>query len=195
MEGLVQLILDGLIVALLAGTIFFAARLSLHLKVFRESRKELESLIGTLTEQTETAHTAIEGMRETARQSGRDLQQLINEAKSLTDEMEIMTEAGNNMANRLERNAETAARGQGSDSTRSEDIQKPAKRAESQNAAFMIHDRELGDDDAGLEDEDVYGMAAKAPLNTSSDKLQSQAERELFEAMQARKKSDAGGVS
>lgn len=191
MEGIVSLVLDGLIVALLAGTIFYASRLSLHLKVFRESRQELEQLIGKLGQQTEVAHSAIDGMRETARQSGRDLQQLINESKALTDELEIMTEAGNNMANRLERNAETAARGQGGDveaaPTRSRkpisDVASASVTDTQGNAGFMIRDRELDEEPAA------------AANNTSADGLQSQAEKELFEALQARKKTDAGGVS
>ena len=45
-------------------------------------------------------------MGESARESGRDLQHTINEARALSDEMQLINEACNNLAERMERLAE-----------------------------------------------------------------------------------------
>lgn len=197
MGELMPVIFDGLIVVLLGGTIFFAARLSLHLKVFRQSRQDLETLIAQLVEQTDKAQTSIQGMRENAKASGRDLQALINEAKSLVDELEIMNEAGNSMANRLERQAQSTAR------QSSPTFEDPLKDLDEQmpqvdtgaGGIFAIQDRD-GGQDFGIEGEDPIPEsirpAARAPEKTE---MTSQAEKELYEALQMKKKSDAGGVS
>ena len=197
MGELMPVIFDGLIVVLLGGTIFFAARLSLHLKVFRQSRQDLETLIAQLVEQTDKAQTSIQGMRENAKASGRDLQALINEAKSLVDELEIMNEAGNSMANRLERQAQSTAR------QSSPTFEDPLKDLDEQmpqadtgaGGIFAIQDRD-GGQDFGIEGEDLIPEsirpAARAPEKTD---MTSQAEKELYEALQMKKKSDAGGVS
>ena len=54
-DVLIGLVFDVLIAVLLGATIFFAARLSVHLKVFRESRGELQNLIVDLASHIEKA--------------------------------------------------------------------------------------------------------------------------------------------
>lgn len=199
MGELMPVVFDGLIVVLLGGTIYFAARLSLHLKVFRQSRQDLETLIGQLVEQTDKAQTSIQGMRENAKASGRDLQALINEARSLIDELEIMNEAGNSMANRLERQAQSTAR---QSSPTFEDPLKDLDEAPMRGAAgsdaggmFAIQDRD-GGQDYGIEGEDPIPESIRPAARTSEKaEMTSQAEKELYEALQMKKKSDAGGVS
>ena len=199
MDDLLPLIMDGLIVLLLAGTIFFAARLSLHLKTFRDSRHELESLIKDLAQQTGKAEAAIEGMRQSAKDAGRDLQSLINESKSLSDELEIMTEAGNNMANRLERLAEATGRSQSVTPppamTRapspSQDKPAPAK----PGGGFSIRDKEFedgGDEVDYADDQGLFTGDYEADEGPARN-FESEAEKELYEALRGRKASDAGG--
>lgn len=164
------LVLDGIILLLLAGTIFFAGRLSLHLRDFRSNRAGMEKLVATLAEQITQAERAIAGMREAAREGGRDLQERINEARALTEELQFMNETGNNLAGRLEKAA-----------TSGERPSVPAIRGGERDATvvpprsgFSIRDPDHGADDDDLSfdgDDDDTG-------------LQSRAERELFAALQ-----------
>lgn len=162
---LLSMILDGTVILLLAAVIFFASRLSLYLRDFRAGRKDMEKLIRELSSSVEKADRAMAGLRESARESGRDLQAMINEAAALTDELQLMSEAGNNMARRLETVAEKSGR------------TAPAASMRRNESSFMIRDPEF---DAAL-DEDDNDDALFGDETTS---LQSRAEKELFEALQ-----------
>lgn len=168
---LLSLIMDGAVIVLLVAVIFFASRLSLYLREFRASRKDMDKLIRDLSASVEKAESAMAGLREATRDSGRDLQSMINEAKALTDELQLMSEAGNNMARRLETVAEKSGRNT------------PAGVPGRKEASFAIRDPEFdpagGDDmDDDLFEEETSG-------------LQSRAERELFEALQGTQRKKA----
>jgi hypothetical protein len=171
------LILDGLILFLLGGTIFFAARLSVHLKTFRSNRTQLEKLVKELAEQIGQADRAVAGMREAAREGGRDLQQRINEARALSEELQFMNETGNNLAGRLEKVATGSASRSGI-SAYDGDYETPTVREEKRGGGFSIRDREHGADD----DEDGAGFMIED--EDEGSQLGSRAERELFEALQ-----------
>lgn len=178
------LILDGLILLLLGGTIFFAARLSLHLKTFRSNRSELEKLVKDLADQIAQADRAVAGMREAAREGGRDLQQRINEARALSEELQFMNETGNNLAGRLEKVATgTAARINPYDGDYEPAISEtPGEK----RGGFAIQDREYGMDD----DDDAPGFLLEDEDDGSN--LGSRAERELFQALQGGGRGKAG---
>lgn len=167
------LILNGLILVLLAATIFFAARLSLNLRDFRASRKDLDQLVRDLGISVTRAEGAIAGMRQTASESGRDLQELVNQARSLSEELQLMNEAGNNLAGRLEKAAERG----GSSRHAAENAEPPVR------GPFAIRDPEFERDGDEGGDDAISG-------------LQSRAEKELFEALQGRRnKGGTGGAS
>jgi hypothetical protein len=160
----ISFIMDAVIAVLLVAVIFFAAKLSLSLREFRTSRRGMDKLLRNLSESVDRAEHAIAGMREAAREAGRDLQAQINKAAALSDELEIMSEAGNNIARRM---AQSAERGS---------ARKPApSHAPKDTPSFLIRDTEFergedGMNDGFPEDEDTSG-------------LQSRAEKELFEAL------------
>ena len=164
---LLSTVLDGVVVVLLVTVIFFASRLSLYLREFRASRKDMDRLIRELSSGVERADAAMAGLREAARESGRDLQSMINEATSLVDELQLMSEAANNMACRMETVVEKKGR--------SVPASAPVTRKE---ASFAIRDPEFfaSDDEA---DNDEY-----EEFEEETSGLQSRAERELFEALQ-----------
>lgn len=176
------LVLDIAILVLLAAVIFFAARLSLNLRTFREERRELDNLVNDLARNVGMAEAAISGLRNAAREAGRDLQGMINEAKSLTDELGIMAESGNNIAGRLESAAQKRQK------AASPSAAKPS---------FAIRDPEFDREDEGdPADDSLFDL----PDISGSDG-RSRAEQELYEALQSggrmkgRKKTDAGGVA
>lgn len=104
----VSTILDLSILALLAGTVFYALRLSAQLKVLKDSKSDLEQLVSNLSINISRAHEAIQEMQDVAGTSGQELQDLIRDAQDLSQELQIITESGNNMADRIE-NAATSA--------------------------------------------------------------------------------------
>ncbi|MBI4031586.1 MAG: hypothetical protein HY370_07895 [Proteobacteria bacterium] len=176
------LVLDILILFLLAAVIFFTARLSLNLRDFREGKRDMDNLVNDLARNVGMAEAAISGLRNAAREAGRDLQGMINEAKSLAEELEIMSESGNNIAGRLESAAQRRRK------TVAEPPEKPS---------FAIRDPEFEQESGGsFEEEDFLN-----PEGLSGNDVRSRAERELYEALQSggrvkgRKKTDAGGVA
>ncbi len=108
MSPLFGLIMDALVLVLLGATIVYAARLSKHLKNFREGRKELEKLIADLAGQIVRAEGAIDGLKASARDMTRDLQAQLDEAKTIGADLEIMTRGANNIADRLDKAADRA---------------------------------------------------------------------------------------
>ncbi len=185
--GLFPVILDILVLFLLAGTIYFAVRLSSHLRVFSESRGELEKILGDLSANILRAEAAIDGLRQTAREAGRDLQQRINDGREVSQELQIMTESGNNIAGRLE----TAVKSKRAPS--------PSLRPEREEASarsaggFAIRDPEFGIDD---EEDDNQDKLFMDDADDEGGSFQSRAEKDLFEALSGRRrKAGAGSVS
>ena len=199
-------VMDVSILVLLAATVFLAFRLNINLRNFKESRFEMEGLVNRLTANIEKAERSIGGLQNAARNAGKELDEVINDAKPLADELRFMTEAGNSLANRLEkladRNREMVDKIENaggmahmpitytepvSKKTLMQNVpQKPVKADfDDAPAGFMIQDRDYEDDlDEDFTDE-IFGA------DTSG--LQSQAERELFEALQKNKRKGAGG--
>lgn len=190
--------MDVLVLLALAATIFFAARLSIHLKVFRAGRDDMEKLVADLGRNVARAEETIAGLRGAARESGRDLQALINEARAVLDELTIMTESAGNIAGRLERAAGAAPQGRQAQGRRGTTEQAPppsraqAAAAKAAPPSFAIRDPEFerggGAEDGGAEE---FGMDD----DEGAGGLQSRAEKDLYEALRrGRKKTEAGGV-
>ena len=192
---LMALVLDGVVMLLLAATIFIAWRLSENLSAFRKGRKDLDKLIQDLSRNIEKAELSITGLKQASRDAGKDLQLLVREARTLSDELHLMTEAGDNIASRLERlaerNREIAERIEksGGPAIPAQSAQVNLKRLQegkslSTGPAFAIRDREM---ESSLEDENEEW--------STNDSLHSKAERELFEALHKSGKAKTGGVS
>lgn len=166
-EALLGMVLDGLVLLFLGATIFFAVRLSVHLRLFRESRQDLQRLIGDLTTQIDKAEKSIETLKTSARDVSRDLQQHLEEAKAVGDDLEIMTRGANNIADRLDRSADRHRQVQPEPAA-------PARRGKNEREefpGFAIRDPELGAQEAERDNESGGSLA----------------ERELLEALQSRK--------
>jgi len=169
-ESLLGLFMDGLVLVFLGATIFFAVRLSAHLKNFRDGRKDLERLIHDLSTQIDKAEHSIDALKTSARDIARDLQQQLDEAKTMSAELEIMTRGANNMADRLDKSAE---RHRGNDAIFDQSTApvrgKPVA-GRDEFPGFAIRDAE-----------------AERGGDLSPDSGESVAERELLEALQSRK--------
>ena len=181
-----SLIVDIGMLALLAATVYLAFRLNINLKHFRESRSEMEGLVNRLTGNIDKAERAIQGMQNAARNAGRELDEIISDAKTLSDELKFMNETGNNLAGRLEklaeRNRELTDKIEAAGNVGQ--ISSPSKpqpiRLDEGARGFAIHDREF--EQGFADEEDDFEDLTDDDFGTSG--LQSQAERELFEALQ-----------
>jgi chromosome segregation ATPase len=189
--ALLSIVMDIVIVILLAGTIYYAYSLARQLKIFRQSKGEFEALLMQLTGQINTAHDAIEHMQEAADTNGQVLNKLIRDGQFLADELQMVNEASNNLANRLER-AASSGRSESINIDEAEDYVPPvqgrtksspqpsAKPSEGKTpmSGFAIRDREVEDDDAGSD-----GSFLVDDDDEDVGNFHSQAERELYTAL------------
>ena len=101
-------ILDGLVIVMLAATIFYAAALSRRLNQLRDNRREMEAAVRKFAEASVKADASVKGLKRTADESGTNLQQLIDRSQALRDELAFLVEAAEAVADRLETGSGTA---------------------------------------------------------------------------------------
>lgn len=97
-----SLMIDFLMLCLLLATIVYAARLSLQLRKLRDSKSELDKTVRQLMGATDKAYAAMQGLRLSAQEQGQDLQDVIDKAVILRDELQVMTDSGERLSGRLE---------------------------------------------------------------------------------------------
>lgn len=102
------LIFDVAILGALGATIFYALKLSRQITQMQADRRAFEALISALNVAASRAESAIAAFKTTAAESGDKLQEKINAARALSDELEIIIQAGDNLADRLSGNASRA---------------------------------------------------------------------------------------
>lgn len=182
---LIGFFLDIAVLVGLAATICFTLKLSRNLSVIRNDKQKLGELIASLSKNVDQANAAVINMRATGTKTADHLQDLINQAKLISDELQIMNEAGNSLAGRLERSSGSRPAASARPQARTvEPPLEPAVRA----PTFFIHDRDFDEDDAGNE-----GWGADDDVAVP-DELQTQAERELYAALRkSQKKSPVSG--
>ena len=187
-----SLLLDGVIVVLLIATIIYAGRLSLYLKKFKESRADLEGIITDLSKHIDKADKAVATLNDAIEKNSGELQVKMNKANAMFDELDIVVQSGDNLADRLEelavRNRRIMDGGEGdiadlAKATKGDDynerLKNVVKKVEDEKSSpFMIRDTELenggiGDDGFTLDDNEVL----------------SDAERDLYDALERNKKA------
>lgn len=194
MEGApLSLILDVVIVVLLGLTIVYAARLSLQLKRLRDSKSDLDRVVRDLVKNLDRADRAIAGLKEAARDSGADLQDSIDKAVGITDELEVMVNSGDRLAARLEGLVD-AGRGA---PVKAPPAPMPAPKMEAskpqpQQADYAQHLRKLDavEEKAGKAGFTIRDPDAERGIDPAhaqeDDSLYSEAERDLFRALKGR---------
>ncbi len=206
-------ILDAVILILLCVTIFYAARLSMFMNNFRDSKAEFDVLMDNLGRNIQRAEQAIATMRTLAATSGGELQTVVNDAKFLADELRFMNDAGDNLATRLEKLAERNrelidllenAGGIGPAAVKlnqfpgrgrlAADDMEDEREKNTAPSFFKIHDRDF--DRAAEEVAETAVWSTTAGQDDKDDEaFVSQAERDLYAALQKGKKAKAGGVA
>lgn len=100
------LILDVFVLIFLGAMIFYAMRLSISLNAFRTHRQDFDKIVSSLVGSVAQAERAIAALKETGEKEAGQMQQMIREAKALSEELQIINAAGESMATRLEKLAE-----------------------------------------------------------------------------------------
>jgi len=192
---LLSLIIDIIILLCLGATIFYAMRLSTALNNFKAHRKEFQGLMSNLSQNIAQAQSAISGLKSASQKTGEQLQDKVNDAAALCDELQLMTGAGNRLASRLEALAEQngKARMAQDDVAPDYDAEGSDGRKPNDDAAampsFFIQDPDFKDDD--YEGSDNIAPFAPRPdqSDPDEDSLQSEAEKDLLRALKQNKKS------
>lgn len=203
-----SLVLDSVILVLLFITIVYAAKLSLYLKRFRDSKSDLEAIITDLSRQITKADNAIKGLNATVRESEEDLQDRMNKARAMYDELEMIVQTGDSMATRLEnlavKNRKILEGGEGD----LENLRKITSKTDSNyedRVKGLVRQAEEARQDGLTEGPPVSPFSIRDPdvergddvssgfeLSDDDGDVLSDAERDLYNALKG-KKSRAGG--
>lgn len=96
------LVLDLFVVSLLVPTIIFAVILNNRLSVLRKNKEELARLIAAFNEATVRAESGIPKLRKASEEAGGAIQEKMERAQMLRDDLAFMVERAETMAGRLE---------------------------------------------------------------------------------------------
>lgn len=169
-----KIFLDIVVSVLLVATIGYAVMLNSRLTALRKNRDDLAKIIVAFNEATARAEASIPKLRRAAEEAGGGLQERVEKAQSLRDDLAFMIERADTMANRLEnavRSARTEVRSQPAPS-----------RAVGQGAPGASGQA------SGIQASRAAQQATVAAAAASSDAdidERSEAERELLRALQA----------
>jgi hypothetical protein len=161
-----SLMLDALVAALLVATIVYAAILNRKLGRLRADRAELEAQIARFVDCTHRAEASIKHLKAVSEEAGRSLQQPIDRAMAVRDELVFMIERGDTLSEKLSGRISAARE------PRQEEAPAMPRRERAAPGQAPGQDRGLTDRVAGpapQEDEDMAGR--------------SKAERDLLRAL------------
>lgn len=96
------LAIDGIVSVLLVITIGYAIVLNRRLKALRRDKAELQALVKTLAEASQSAEAGVQALKQAAEDVGRQLEKKVQDARSLRDDLAYMVDRGGDLADRLE---------------------------------------------------------------------------------------------
>jgi len=182
----ISLISDGLIALLLIASIAYTVRLTIYLRNFKKSRTELETIVRQLSMHIDTADRAVQTLHNTVDECSEDLDRKMHRASRMFDELDLIVQSGDSLANRLEevatRNRTIIDGGDGdvSDLSKMADTINPLNASDDDaSSPFSIRDPEI----------EKGGIAASAGFTLDNNDVLSEAERDLYETLQKAKTS------
>jgi len=175
-----KIILDLLVSVLLVATIGYAVMLNQRLTQLRKNRDDLSKIIVSFNEATVRAESSIPKLRKAAEDAGQSLQERVEKAQSLRDDLAFMIERADTMANRLEnavRSARTEVKG-------AAPVPPPAPRAQTGGSSSSLS-ASLSSPGLAAASARAATMAAAAAASEMDVDDRSEAERELLRALQS----------
>lgn len=112
MDAFYSLLVDGLLALLLITVIIVCTFVYRRLGTIKEGQAELRLLVDQLNHAVVEAQRSVANLKQSASEVEGRLQVETRKASVLADELGLITEAGNNLADRIERGL-TGARSQG----------------------------------------------------------------------------------
>lgn len=100
---LIDFIIDGLLAVLLVVVIVSSYLLNSRIVDLRKGQSELASLVQRLDLATKQALSGVELLKKTSHDTTSDIDREFGRARALADELSVITEAGENLASRLEK--------------------------------------------------------------------------------------------
>jgi len=97
-----ELIINLLIIVLLVPTIIYAYKLNKNLTILRENQNSLSRLIASLNDATVKAENSIPKLKNVTEISSQSLKDVVDNAKTLKDDLTFINERADNLADRLE---------------------------------------------------------------------------------------------
>lgn len=173
-----KVLLDIVVSLLLIATISYAVMLNSRLSALRKNRDDLAKTIINFNEATMRAESSIPKLRKAADDAGQTLQERVEKAQSLRDDLAFMIERADTMANRLE-NAVRSARVDGPAKLEAGRSAEPTARGGS------APERSPAPRGAGGRAAQQAAIAAAAAASEAEGDERSEAERELLRALQS----------
>jgi hypothetical protein len=106
------LVFEAVVLVVLAGAGIMCWRVDRRLRALRDGQDGLRETVVALDEAVERARASLAALDRASKGAGADLQDSVREARALADELRLLTEAGDQRAERLSgprRRAEPAA--------------------------------------------------------------------------------------
>ncbi|MBI1273654.1 MAG: hypothetical protein GC131_06190 [Alphaproteobacteria bacterium] len=100
-ELVLRSLLDITLIGLIVAGIFYAIRVERHLSGIRASRAEMERFVHDFGSTVNRAEAGIKGLKEVARDSGDDLERLIERSQTMRDELRFVVEHADKLAERI----------------------------------------------------------------------------------------------
>jgi hypothetical protein len=95
-------ILDLVVAGLLATTIAYAVLLTRRLGALRDDKAQLEALVKSLDQSARRAEAGVAALNAAAAEVGRELQQRVDQGRTLRTDLSYIIDLGGNLADRLE---------------------------------------------------------------------------------------------
>ena len=193
------LLLDIIVLGFLGAMIFYSMRLSRSLTEFRAHRQEFDNMIIKLMASIDQAERAIGNLKQVSAKEMDNLNRLVQQSRGLSEELQIINEAGENMAKRLEDLAEKNRKvAQGADLTEPPSQRyKPYKPPRAESVPEKVQPPRSVDDFPSFITRD-YAQEQTQPQQTGNapaPQLQSQAEVDLYNALRGKPAPGRGRAS
>lgn len=179
--SILSIILDVLVLVFLGITTYYAIKLSESLNAFRKNKQEFEAIMRVLNRNIEDAYQSIGKLKDTARESGQSLSKIVSDSRKIAIELETINQESAAIADRLELSREARPMTAVRDDVLDEEI-------------F----RQLGEElEADLQDDEEEFSIMDRDMPRAQEKpmtFTSQAERDLYEALQRTRKTSGRGA-
>ncbi len=191
--ALISLIMDALLLLALAGTMFFVFKLTKSLNNFKAQRDQMRVMITELSSNVDMAQEAITALKSSTNNAANELDDLLHESRRMAEELKLINDSGNSLANRLEGLASSARTNPAPNN-----VAMPSFGANG-GQKTQAEPEDLGfDDDLSAFDRGDEGLPsffikdadfenAPAEEDAGPSQFSSKAERELYEALQKNK--------